>query len=169
MTNYAIGKIHLEGVYGEIVELFPEFQNNYENLKKVERISRSLDIPSVRFVQDLTEIFNWRDLFNEDYLVDTIDGVRKIRGVYPHGYTHIDELIKKLKGDKIEDMIIIGKLANGCIIEATELFAPHMNVSVVKDAIFDELAYFPAACKRLKPHLVTTQELFERIKRKTRI
>lgn len=163
MTKYAISKVHLEGVYEEIVRMFPKFQKNYENLKRIEGSCRTSGIPSVRFVLDLTEMSNWRDLFNEDYVVDTSDGLRDVRRVYPQGYTNIDELIKKLKSDRVDNMIIVGKLAGDCIIEAAEFFATHMDVSVVKDAIFDELAHYPDACKKLKPYLVTTQEIIERI------
>jgi len=163
MAKYAISKVHLEGIHGEIIMMFPEFRKNYENLKKLESSCRRSGIPSIRFVQDLTEIPNWKDLFNEDYVVDTVDELRKLRRIYPCGYTSIEDLIKKLKRDRIDNMIIAGKLASDCIIEATEIFSPHMAVSVVKDAIFDELAYFPSACKRLKPYLVTTQEIIEKL------
>lgn len=163
MTKYAISKIHLEGIYEEIVELFPSFQKNYKNLEEIECVSKELGIQSIRFVQDLAYEDGWRDLFNEDYLVDTIIGVREIRHIYPYGYTCIDKLIKRLVSDEIDNMIIVGKLASCCIVEATELFLPHMNVSVVKDAIFDERAYYSSACRRLKPFSITTQELIGKL------
>jgi hypothetical protein len=163
MTKYAVSKVHLEGTYGEIVEMFPSFQRNYDNLKRLESTCRKSGMPSIRFVQNLTDMPNWIDMFNEDYLVDTVDGLKKLNRIYPDGYESIDDIIKKLTIDKIDNMIIVGKLANCCVVQAAEIFATRMGVSVVKDAIFDELAYFSSACKRLKPYLVTTQEIIKKL------